>query len=174
MNHGRGRGRGAHGGRDAGGGDEEAAPEGQQPNVDMSAILAEMQAMRDEMNAMRQASASATVGAAPIGGDAPIGANDEGGGVAQPRGAFRQYLDLRGWCDMSLEQFTGTGAPIEAADWLSAATEKLDAFRIPQTEWVRYATQLLMGEDLVWWRNVLSSRFVVHGPITWGSSCFHR
>jgi hypothetical protein len=39
------------------------------------------------MNAMHQAGAGATVGAAPTGGDAPIGANDEGGGVAQPRGA---------------------------------------------------------------------------------------
>jgi hypothetical protein len=55
---------------------------------------------------------------------------------------------------MSLDQFAGTGAPIEAVDWLSAATEKLDAFRIPQTEWVHYATQLLKGEALVWWRNV--------------------
>jgi hypothetical protein len=69
---------------------------------------------------------------------------------------------------MSLEQFAGTGAPIEAADWLSAATEKLDAFRIPQIEWVHYATQLLKGEALVWWRNVQSSRSVVHGPITKG------
>jgi hypothetical protein len=69
---------------------------------------------------------------------------------------------------MSLEQFAGTGAPIEAADWLSATTEKLDAFRISQIEWVRYATQLLKGEALVWWRNVQSSRSVVHGPITWG------
>jgi hypothetical protein len=32
---------------------------------------------------------------------------------------------------MSLEQFAGTGAPIEAADWLSTAMEKFDAFRIP-------------------------------------------
>jgi hypothetical protein len=69
---------------------------------------------------------------------------------------------------MSLEQFAGTGARIEAADWLSVATEKLDAFRIPQIEWVRYVTQLLKGEALVWWRNVQSSRSVVHGPITWG------
>jgi hypothetical protein len=69
---------------------------------------------------------------------------------------------------MSLEQFAGTGAPIEAADSLFAATEKLDAFRIPQTEWVRYVTQLLKGEALVWWRNVQSSRSVVHGPIIWG------
>jgi hypothetical protein len=69
---------------------------------------------------------------------------------------------------MSLEQFAGTGAPIEAANWLSAATKMLDAFRILQTEWVRYATQLLKGEALVWWRNVQSSRSVVHGPITWG------
>jgi hypothetical protein len=124
--------------------------------------------MRAEMNAMRQAGADAAVDAATIGGDAPIGANDEGGGVAQPRGAPQQYLDLRDWCGMPLEQFASTGGPIEAADWLSAATEKLDAFRIPQTEWVRYATQLLKGEALVWWRNVLSSRSVVHGPITLG------
>jgi hypothetical protein len=53
--------------------------------VDMGTILAEMQAMRAEINAMRQAGAGAAVGAAPIGGDAPIGAND-GGGVALPRG----------------------------------------------------------------------------------------
>jgi hypothetical protein len=83
MNHGRGRGRGrgrgARGGRGAGGGVEETAPEGPQPNVDMAAILAEIQTMRAEMNAMRQAGAGAAVGATPIGGDAPIGANDEGG-----------------------------------------------------------------------------------------------
>jgi hypothetical protein len=36
----------------------------------------------------------AAVGAAPIGGGAPIVANNEGGGVVQPRGAPRQYLDL--------------------------------------------------------------------------------
>jgi hypothetical protein len=47
----------------------------------MAAILAEMQSMRAEMNAMHQAGASVAVGAAPIGGDAPISAID-GGGVA--------------------------------------------------------------------------------------------
>jgi hypothetical protein len=134
----------------------------------LSHILAKMQSMRAEMNAMRQAGAAAAVGAAPTSGEAPISANDEGGGVAQPRETPQQYLDLRGWCGMSLEQFAGTGAPIEAADWLAAATEKLYAFRIPQTEWARYATQLLKGEALVWWRNVVSSHAVVHGPITWG------
>jgi hypothetical protein len=55
--------------------------------VDMAAILAEMQSMRAEMNAMRQAGAGAAVGATPTGGEAPISSNDEGGGVAQPRGA---------------------------------------------------------------------------------------
>jgi hypothetical protein len=147
MNHGRdrgrGRGRSARGGRGARGGVEEASPEGPRPNVDMAAILAEMQLMQAEMNAMCQGGTGAAVAAAPTGGEAPISANDEGGGVAHPRGAPQQYLDLRGWCGMCLEQFTGTGAPIEAADWLSVATKKLDAFRIPQTEWVRYATQLM-------------------------------
>jgi hypothetical protein len=56
MNHDQGRGhsrgRGARGGRDAGGGVDEAAPEGPQSNMDMAAILAEMQAMRAEINAM--------------------------------------------------------------------------------------------------------------------------
>jgi hypothetical protein len=74
---GRGRGRRARGGRGAGGTVEEATPEGPQPNVDMAAILAEMQSMRAKMNAMRQAGAGATVGAAPTGGEAPISANDE-------------------------------------------------------------------------------------------------
>jgi lipid-binding SYLF domain-containing protein len=112
MNHGRGRGRGrgARGGHGAGGGVEEAAPEGPQPNMDMAAILAEMQAMRAEMNAMCQAGAGAAVGAAPI------GANDEGGGVAQSRGAPQQYLDLQGWCGISLEQFAGIGTPIKVVD----------------------------------------------------------
>jgi hypothetical protein len=52
---------------------------------------------------------------------------------------------------LSLEQVAGTGAPIEAADWLFAGTEKSDAFMVPQIEWVRYATQLLKGKALVWW-----------------------
>jgi hypothetical protein len=76
-------------------------------------------------------------------------------------------LDLRGWCGLSLEQFVGTGAPIEAIDWLSAITEMLDAFRIPKIEWVRYATQLLKGEAFVWWRNMQSSHSDVHGSISW-------
>jgi hypothetical protein len=67
---------------------------GPQPNVDMAVILAEMQSMRAEMNAMRQAGAGAAVGAAPTGGDAPISANDKGGGVAQRRGDPQQYLYL--------------------------------------------------------------------------------
>jgi outer membrane lipoprotein-sorting protein len=65
-----------------GGSVEEATPEGPQPNVDMAAILAKMQSMEVEMNYMRQAGAGATVGATPTGRDAPISANDEGGGVA--------------------------------------------------------------------------------------------
>jgi hypothetical protein len=69
---------------------------------------------------------------------------------------------------MSLEQFVGTGASIEATYWLSTATKKLDAFRIPQKDWVHYATQLLKGETLVWWRNVQSSHSLVDGPIIWG------
>jgi hypothetical protein len=64
--------------------------------VDMTAILAEMQSIRAEMNAICQAGVGAAVGATPTGGEALISAIDEGGGVAQPRGAPQQYLDLRG------------------------------------------------------------------------------
>jgi hypothetical protein len=57
MNHGSGhsygRGHCARGGCGARGGEEEASPEGTQPNVDMAAILVEMQATQAEMNAMR-------------------------------------------------------------------------------------------------------------------------
>jgi hypothetical protein len=57
MNHGSGhsygRGHCARGGCGARGGEEEASPEGTQPNVDMAAILVEMQAAQAEMNAMR-------------------------------------------------------------------------------------------------------------------------
>jgi hypothetical protein len=82
----------------------------------MAAILVEMLAMRVEMNALRQASAGAAIGATPIDGDAPIGVNNEGRVVAQFGGVPQQYLDLRGWCGMSLEQFSYTGALIEDAD----------------------------------------------------------
>ena len=108
----------------------------------MIAILVEMQAKRAEMNALRHGGptvaaggpsidvAAAPIGAAPIGGGDPIGANNAAarGGAMQPRIVPHHYIDLWGWCGMSLEQFAGIGAPIEAADWLSAATGKLDAF----------------------------------------------
>ncbi|KAL6600580.1 hypothetical protein ACP70R_045380 [Stipagrostis hirtigluma subsp. patula] len=179
INRGRGRGRGGgrrgRGGRGRGAGrgegepDVEVPPAGQDnpPNADMAAVLADMQALRAERNAMRQAGAAG--GVPPAGGGAPPagGGAIEVGGAAQPAVAPSRPLDLREWCGMSLERFAGTGAPIEAADWLSAMIEKLDAFQVPATEWVRYATQLLKGEALVWWRNLLLSRHAAYGPITW-------
>jgi hypothetical protein len=61
----RGRGHDAHGGHGVGGGEEDAAPKGLQTNVDVTAILAEMQVMHAEMNAMHLASAGATIGVTP-------------------------------------------------------------------------------------------------------------
>jgi hypothetical protein len=55
---------------------------------------------------------------------------------------------------MALEKFDGTGAPIEAADWLSSVVHKLESFQVPASDWVRYAHQLQKGEALVWWRGV--------------------
>jgi hypothetical protein len=81
-----------------------------------------MQAMWAEMNDMHQASADAAIGAAPIGGDAPIGVNDEDGGVAQPRGAPQQYLDLQGWCGMSFEQFANWCSIWDVVHYFSSAT----------------------------------------------------
>jgi len=64
--HGRGRGSG------------EAAPEGAPVNVDMAAVLAEMQAMRAELNALRQAPelGAAANGPVPV---APSGVATSGG-----------------------------------------------------------------------------------------------
>jgi hypothetical protein len=122
----------------------------------MAAILAEMQAMRAEMNALRQAPASGVPGGAPGGvrGGVP---------VVPPE----RPLDLRDWCCMALEKFDGIGAPIEAADWLSSVVDKLESFQVPALDWVRYAHQLLKGEALVWWKGVQSSYPVARGPITW-------
>ncbi|CAN6372661.1 unnamed protein product [Urochloa humidicola] len=68
---------------------------------------------------------------------------------------------------MALDKFAGTGAPIEAADWLSSVVDKLESFQVPASDWVRYAHQLRKGEALVWWRNVQSSHPATRGPITW-------
>jgi len=40
---------------------------------------------------------------------------------------------------MHLELFASNSAPVEAADWLSAVVDKLEAFQIPLPDWVRYA-----------------------------------
>jgi len=124
----------------------------------MAAMLAEMQAMHAELNALRQAPELGPAANGPI----PVA---PGGG--EPVVAPQHPLELRDWCGMSLEKFAGTGAPIEAADWLSAVIEKLESFQVPASDWVRYAHQLLKGEALVWWRNVQMSRPAAREPITW-------
>jgi hypothetical protein len=40
----------------------------------------------------------------------------------------QRLLDLRDWCRMALEKFDGTGAPIEATDWISSVVDKLESF----------------------------------------------
>jgi hypothetical protein len=112
--------------------------------------------MRAEMNALRQAPVGGVPGGAPGGvlGGVP---------VVPPE----RPLDLRDWCRMALEKFDGTGAPIEAADWLSSVVDKLESFEVRASDWVRYAHQLLNGEALVWWRGVQSSYPAARGPITW-------
>jgi hypothetical protein len=112
-------------------------------NPDLAAILAEMQTMQAEMNALRHApvgganpggapGAPSAPGGAP--GNAP-GANPGGAPLVPPEG----LLDLRDWWCMALEKFDGTGAPIEAADWLSSVVDKLESFQVPSSDWVRYA-----------------------------------
>jgi hypothetical protein len=114
----------------------EPAPEDPPANPDLAAILAEMQTMRAEMNALRQAPVG---GANPDGapsapGNAPC-ANLDGAPVMPPEGP----LELRDWCRMALEKFDGTGAPIEAAHWLSSVVDKLESFQVPASDWVCYA-----------------------------------
>jgi len=156
MARGRGRGHGGCGGR-GGRGENEPAPEAPQ---DMAAILAEMQAMRAELNALRQVPPNGGGGT----GDPPP--STTGGSDPLARGNVQRPLELRQWCGMHLELFAGNGAPVEAADWLSTVVDKLEAFQIPSLDWVRYAGQLLKGEALVWWRSVISSRNATSGPVT--------
>jgi hypothetical protein len=120
----------------------------------MAAVLAELQAMRAEINALRQAPAGGVPGGAP--GGVP-------GGV--PVVPPERPSDLRDWCRMALEKFDGTGAPIEAADWLSSVVDKLESFQVPALDWVRYAHQLLKGE--VWWR-VFSHLILLHVALSLG------
>ncbi|GJN41321.1 hypothetical protein PR202_gn00677 [Eleusine coracana subsp. coracana] len=69
-----------------------------EPIGDMAGVLAEMQAMRAEMNAIRQAQVEAA--AAPIGGNAPLGGNVNGGeGLVQPGVVPNYPMDLREWCE---------------------------------------------------------------------------
>jgi len=157
MARGRGRGHGGCGGR-GGRGENEPAPEAPQ---DMAAILAEMQAMRAELNALCQVPPNGGGGT----GDPPP--STTGGSDPPAGGNVQRPLELRQWCGMHLELFAGNGAPVEAADWLSAVVDKLEAFQIPSPDWVRYAGQLLKGEALVWWRSVISSRNATSGPVTW-------
>ena len=87
-------------------------------------MLAEMQAMHAELNALRQAPelGAATNGLVPV---APNGVATGGG---EPVIAPQRPLELRDWCGMSLEKFAGTGAPIEAAGSLYAVIDKLESF----------------------------------------------
>ncbi|KAG2538677.1 hypothetical protein PVAP13_9NG420414 [Panicum virgatum] len=106
-----------------------------------------MQAMHVELNALRQAPelGAAANGPVPV---APSGVATGGGEPVVPP---QRPLELRDWCGMSLEKFAGTGAPIEAADWLSAVIDKLESFQVPALDW----------------RNVQLSRLAARGPITW-------
>ena len=116
--------------------------------------------MRAELNALRQAPPNGGGGT----GDPP---STTSGSDPPAGGNVQRPLELRQWCGMHLELFAGNGAPVEAADWLSAVVDKLEAFQIPSPDWVRYAGQLLKGEALVWWRSVISSRNATSGPVTW-------
>jgi hypothetical protein len=98
MNRGRGHGhdhgRGGRGGLGAWGGEEEAVL-GPATQCGYGCNLAELQAMWAEMNVMHMAGACVAVDATPIGGAAPVGANNDGG-VVQPGVVPQYHLDLRG------------------------------------------------------------------------------
>ena len=125
-------GRHSHG---SGRGIGEAAPEVAPVNMDMDAVLAEMQAMRAELNALRQ---GPELGAA-ANGPVPVAPSGVATGGGEPVVAPQRPLELRDWCGMSLEKFTGTGAPIKAGDWLSAVIDKLVSFQVSASDWVCYA-----------------------------------
>jgi hypothetical protein len=97
-----GRSRGRHGrGGGCGRGEGEAVPEGPPVNADSAAVLAEMQGISVELNALCQAS---EMGAA-AGGPPPVAPGGVAAGGGEPTVPLHHPFELRDWCGMSLEKF---------------------------------------------------------------------
>jgi formylglycine-generating enzyme required for sulfatase activity len=109
-----------------------------------AAMLAAMQAMQQELVILRQAIHVAPAGAAQgargggvPGGAVPMGAApDSGAEVPLPV----SDLSLMQWMGMKLDNFDGSGTPVEAADWLTYVEDKMDVFEIVYGNRVRFGT----------------------------------
>jgi hypothetical protein len=123
-----------------------------------AAMLAAMQAMKQELAILRQAipvapadAAQGAGGGGVLGGTVPADAAP-GGGVEVPLPV--SGLSLMQWMGMKLDTFDGSGTPVEAADWLTYMEDKMNVFEIVYGDRVRFGTQLLKGEAQIWWRGV--------------------
>ena len=76
-------------------------------------------------------------------------------------------ISLMQWIGLKLDNFDGSGTPIQAADWLSYVEDKMEAFAVLAQDRVRYGSQLLKAEAQIWWKGVQSARTVAHAPLTW-------
>ena len=148
------------------------------------ALLAAVQAMQQELAALRQivpnaATTSATTAAATTSIIPSTRAAPAAGTVHAthsttrigPSGAREVALPVSGislmqWIGMKLDSFDGSGSPVDAADWLTYVVDKMDVFEVVYGDRVRYGTQLLKGEAQVWWRGVQSSH-TTPGSMSW-------
>jgi hypothetical protein len=118
----------------------------------MAAVLAAMQAMQAELNALRQAAPAAVPA-----GDAME--NNVAPEMAIPVSA----ISLMKWVGMKLDTFDGTGTPVQAADWLTYVGDKMDVFEVVDQDHVRYSSQLLKGEAQIWWKGVQAAHPAAYG-----------
>jgi hypothetical protein len=140
-------------------------------SMSLTAMLAVMQAMQQELAILRQAIHVAPAGAAQgaRGGGVPRGTVPAG---AAPGGGAEVPLPVSGlslmqWMGMKLDTFDGSGTLVEAADWLTYVDDKMDVFEIVYGDRVHFGMQMLKGEAQIWWRGVQAAHSSSPGVLTW-------
>ena len=103
-------------------------------------LAAAMRGLQNELRTPRRAAYSAR--------DAPIADGPVSG------------ISLMQWIGLKLDNFDGSGTPIQAADWLSYVEDKMEVFAVLAQDRVHYGSQLLKDKAHIWWKGVQSARTV--------------
>ena len=109
-------------------------------------LAAAMRGLQNELRTLRWAANAAR--------DAPIADGPVSG------------ISLMQWIGLKIDNFDGSGTPIQAADWLPYVEDKMEAFAVLAQDRVRYGSQLLKAEAQIWWKGVQLAHTVAHAPLT--------